>query len=177
MKQLILILCLLLSITVFSQEVQKRDTLKHYRYAIGMLGSYKTVGLQSEVKILKNLGIRLAGTRIRGYYRPKEFGLAGIGLITYYIPVNNQSIEPVVGLGGVFSLYNWNMDFDKGTLHDFNIGGGAGFSIRFSDKFRGGINVFAVNSFRADYNYLSNTMEITGRKFLLFPILTFDYLF
>lgn len=62
-------------------------------------------------------------------------------------------------------------------MKGLNLEGGIGANIRFCNKLRGGINVFAVNSFTTKYNYVNKTMEITGRKLLILPTVTFDYLF
>lgn len=75
MKQLSFLLILLSSIKLFGQAVNKPNPLNNYRYSIGFLGNHTTIEIQAEYKLFENLGIRIAGTRIFGYSRSKEFGI------------------------------------------------------------------------------------------------------
>jgi len=129
------------------------------------------------LKTRKTLGSELLAHRFFGYERAKEFGMAGIGLLTYYIPINSKFIEPFIGIGGVYSFYHWELFSKKGNINDFNIAGGIGANFRVTDHFRIGINLLAVNSYETDYKYLNDRIEITGRKPIFSPILSFDYLF
>ena len=45
----------------------------------------------------------MAGARQFDYDRKREYGLAGIGLLTYYLPTKSKLVEPLVGLGAVCS--------------------------------------------------------------------------
>lgn len=176
MKHLSILLFLLLSINLFAQE-ENSSPVKKYKYAVGVFGNHKVLGIQLESMIYKNFAIKIGGSKIFGYNSSNEFGFGMFGAISYYIPINSKVIEPVIGLGGVYSMYHWDVGFDSGNLNDFNIGGGIGINFRLSNKMRVGINVFAANSFKTDYNYETENMEITERNLLILPALTFDYLF
>lgn len=147
---------------------------KTYTTSLGILGNPKALGVQAEMRVLKQFGVRLAGAQLFTYDRQQEYGGGGIGLLTYYIPLRNKRIEPVLGLGGVYSLYHWDTGYDHGNLTDLNLSGGAGVNLRFSSDFRIGINVLAANSFEA--GYVDNTMRAVRRKVVLLPLLTFDVL-
>ena len=147
---------------------------KKYTASLGILANPKIIGLQAEVKFLKNFGARLGGIQVFDHRRQNEFGGGGIGLLTYYVPLKNARIEPVLGIGGVYSLYHWDLGFDKGNLTDLDIGGGLGVNLRFSSDFRLGFSVLAANGFVADY--VEGRMRTVGRKLVVMPALTFDVL-
>ena len=170
-------LCILLGISLGAQGQDApvpTPAYKKYRASLGILGNPKAIGLQAEVRFLKGFGARLSGIQSFDYHRQNEFGGGGIGLLTYYIPLKNPRIEPVLGIGGVYSLYHWNTGYGQGNLTDFNIGGGVGVNLRFSSDFRLGFSVLAANSFEADY--MDGAMHVVGRKLLIMPALTFDIL-
>ncbi len=147
-----------------------------YRAALGILGNPKVLGVQAEGRFGQHFGGRLVATQVFDSHRQNEFSAGGIGLLTYYIPLKNPRLEPVVGIGGVYSLYHWDLGANakKGTLTDFNVGGGMGLNLRFSNDFRAGINVLFANGFVADYQ--ADDMRIARRKLLVMPALTFDIL-
>ncbi|WP_210515474.1 hypothetical protein [Hymenobacter terricola] len=159
-----------------AQEVApKAAPYKSYKASLGILANPKVLGVQAEVRFLEHFGGRLVATQVFDYQRQNEFGGGGIGLLTYYIPLKNPRIEPVLGLGGVYSLYHWDLGYRNGTLTDFNVGGGLGVNLRFSNDFRAGLSVLAANGFTADY-VSGGDMRTVGRKLLLMPALTLDIL-
>lgn len=176
-KPVLLPLCLLLgaSLGAQAQDTSAPTTAyRKYTASLGIIANPKIIGLQAEVKFLKNFGARLGGIQVFDYQRQNEFGGGGIGLLTYYFPLKNARIEPVLGIGGVYSLYHWDLGYSKGNLTDFNVGGGLGLNLRFSNDFRLGFSVLAANGFVADY--VEGSMRAVGRKLLVMPALTFDIL-
>jgi hypothetical protein len=147
---------------------------KNYRAAVGLLGNPRALGVQAEVRVLKNFGVRLAGIQSFDYHRANERGGGATGLLTYYFPLKNKRLEPGLGIGGVYSLYHWNTGYRQGNLTDLNIGGGAGLNLRFSNDFRVGINVLVANGFEA--GNVDGTVRAVSRKLLVLPALTFDVL-
>ncbi|MBC8082214.1 MAG: hypothetical protein H7Z21_03320, partial [Hymenobacter sp.] len=133
--------------------------------SVGVLGTYKAVGLQADYRATGRFGVKLAGARQFGYERAGEYGLAGIGLLTYYFPTSSKLVEPLVGLGPVYSLYHWKLAGRGGTVDDWNVGGGFGTNLRFSNRFRTGLNVLLVNGFRAEYR--TGDMVVTGRRLVV----------
>ena len=163
------------SLEVWAQDVPtKAPAYKPYTFSFGILGNPKALGVQAEARFLKTFGARLAGLQIYDNYRHNEYGGGGMGLLTYYLPLKNERIEPVLGLGGVYSLYHWDNGYNSGTINDFNVGGAAGVNLRFSSDFRLGINVVAANGFEGAYT--DGTMRVARRKLLLLPLLSFDIL-
>ncbi|WP_310391432.1 hypothetical protein [Hymenobacter sp.] len=144
------------------------------RASIGVLGTYNAVGLQADYRFAKSWGVKLAGVRQFGYERPAEYGRAGIGLLTYSFPTRSQLVEPVVGVGAVRTVYHWALAGRSGNVTDWNVGGGFGANLRFSDRFRTGLNIFLVNGFRAEYQ--AGDMVVTSRRLVAFPTLTLDVL-
>ncbi|WP_156175899.1 hypothetical protein [Hymenobacter terrenus] len=175
-RRLLIAFALLLTpnLAARAQNLPAPPLYQPYRVALGIVGNPKALGVQAEARFLKNFGARLAGTQVFTYERQKEFGGGAIGLLTYYVPLKNKRIEPAVGIGGVYSLYHWDVGYDRGNLSDFNIGGGAGVNLRFSHDFRLGLNVLAANSFET--NYVEGSMRIVRRKLLVMPLLSFDIL-
>jgi hypothetical protein len=145
-----------------------------YRASFGILANPKALGIQAETRFWQHFGARLTVAQSFDY-RPRESGGAAIGLLTYYLPLRNPRIEPMVGIGTVYSLYRWNTGYDKGTLTDLNLGGGLGVNLRFHANFRTGISVLAANNFEAAYS--EGTMRVVRRRLLVMPALTFDVLF
>ncbi len=170
----------LVSVLVASLGAQAQDVptpaaaYKNYKASLGILGNPKVIGVQGEVRLLKHFGGRLVVTQVFDSHRQNEFSGGGIGLLTYYIPVKNKLVEPVVGIGGVYSLYHWDTGYNRGNLTDFNVGGGVGLNLRFSSAFRTGIHVLVANGFEAAA--VDGTMHAVGRKLLVMPALTFDVL-
>lgn len=177
MKNTLLALLWLAVLPAFGQasEVQPTAYPRH-KLSVGILGTYKAVGLQADYRFTDRWGVKLAGARQFDYDREKEYGLAGIGLITYYLPTNSPIIEPLVGLGTVGSFYHWDLAGRSGTVRDWNVGGGFGTNFRFSERFKTGVNVLLVNGFRSEYQYRAEDMVITGRRLVVFPTLTLDVL-
>jgi hypothetical protein len=177
-KPLLPLLLLLLAAAsrLSAQEVPAKATAyKTYKASFGMLGNPKVLGLQAETRFLQHFGGRLIATQVFDYQRQNEFGGGGIGLLTYYIPLKNPRIEPVLGIGGVYSLYHWDLGYNNGNLTDFNVGGGLGVNLRFSNDFRAGLSILAANGFKADYAR-GGDMQTVGRKLLIMPALTLDIL-
>lgn len=145
-----------------------------HRFALGALGTYQALGGQAEYRWARRWAVKLAGVRQFGYERPAESGRAGLGLLAYYFPTRSPLVEPVVGLGAVHSAYHWALAGNHGTVTDLNLGGGFGTNLRFSDRFRTGLNIFVVNGFRAEYR--AGDMVKTGRRLVVFPTLTLDLL-
>ena len=152
----------------------KSPSYPPYRFALGILGNPKALGVQAEVRFLKDFGARLAGVQQFDYQRANEYGGGGIALLTYYLPLKNKLIVPGIGLGAVYSLYHWDMGYDKGNLQDVNLCGGVGVNLRFSPNFRLGINTLVANGFEA--GYAEGSMRAVRRRLLLLPALTFDVL-
>ena len=144
------------------------------RFAVGVLGTYQAVGVQTDYRFARRWGVKLAGVQQFGYDRPAEYGRAGIGLLTYSLPTDFKLVEPVVGIGAVYSVYHWALAGGSGDVTDLNLGGGFGTNLRFNDRFRTGLNIFVVNGFRAEYR--AGDMVVTGRRLVVFPTLTLDVL-
>ncbi|MGY3087179.1 hypothetical protein ACVWYF_000205 [Hymenobacter sp. UYAg731] len=158
-----------------AQEAPSKPvSYQKYRAALGILGNPKVLGVQAEGRFGQHFGGRLVATQVFDSHRQNEFSAGGIGLLTYYIPLKNPRLEPVVGIGGVYSLYHWDLGYNKGNLTDFNVGGGLGLNLRFSNDFRAGINVLFANGFVADYQ--ADEMRVVRRKLLVMPAFTFDIL-
>ncbi|MCI1187567.1 hypothetical protein MON38_09060 [Hymenobacter sp. DH14] len=176
-KLLPFLLFLLAGLQAAAQEMSAKPVAyREYKAALGLLGNPKVLGVQAEGRFGQRFGGRLVATQVFDSHRQNEFSAGGIGLLTYYIPLKNPRLEPVVGIGGVYSLYHWDLgpNANKGTLTDFNVGGGAGLNLRFSNDFRAGINVLVANGFVADYQ--DGDMRVARRKLLVMPALTFDIL-
>ena len=62
----------------------------------------------------------------------------------------------------------------SGSIDDVNVGGGFGANLRFSERFKTGLNIFLANGFRAEY--AAGDRVVTGRKLVVFPTLTLDVL-
>jgi hypothetical protein len=144
------------------------------RFSVGVLGTYNAVGIQSDYRFTQRWGVKLAGVHQFGYERAAEYGRAGIGLLTYSLPTNFKFVEPMVGVGAVYTIYHWALAGGSGNVNDLNVGAGFGTNLRFSDRFRTGLNIFAVNGFRAEYQ--RGDMVVTGRRVVVFPTLTLDFL-
>jgi hypothetical protein len=175
MRTTLSILFGLATLPSFGQEVA--PSLVAYpvrKFAVGVLGTYNGVGIQSDYRFTQRWGVKLAGVQQFGYDRAAEYGRAGIGLLTYSLPTNFKLVEPVVGVGAVYSLYHWALAGGSGDVTDLNVGAGFGTNLRFTDRFRTGLNIFAVNGFRAEYQ--RGDMVVTGRRVVVFPTLTLDFL-
>ncbi|GAB3866354.1 hypothetical protein GCM10028824_06820 [Hymenobacter segetis] len=176
-KLLPFFLCSLTVSRLAAQEAPIKPTVyRKYTVALGILGNPKVLGVQAEGRFGPHFGGRLVATQVFDSHRQNEFSAGGIGLLTYYIPLKNPRLEPMLGIGGVYSLYHWDLgsNGNKGTLTDFNVGGGMGLNLRFSNDFRAGINVLFANGFVADYQ--ADEMRVAHRKLLVMPALTFDIL-
>ena len=176
-KLLPLLLFSLAAPRLAAQEVPTKPAIyQKYTVALGILGNPKVLGVQAEGRFGQHFGGRLVATQVFDSQRQNEFSAGGIGLLTYYIPLKNPRLEPVVGIGGVYSLYHWDLgpNDKKGNLTDFNVGGGIGLNLRFSNEFRAGINVLVANGFVAGYQ--ADDMRVLRRKLLVMPALTFDIL-
>lgn len=175
-----LLLFLLFSLTcsrLAAQEAPGKPAIyRKYTVALGILGNPKVLGVQAEGRFGQHFGGRLVAAQFFDSHRQNEFSAGGIGLLTYYIPLKNPRLEPVVGIGGVYSLYHWDLGShaNKGNLTDFNVGGGLGLNLRFSNNFRAGINLLVANGFVADYQ--AGDMRVARRKLLVMPALTLDVL-
>ena len=145
-----------------------------HRFSVGVLGTYNGLGVQSDYRFTSRWGVKLAGVQQFGYERAAEYGRAGIGLLTYSLPTDFKVVEPVVGVGAVYSRYHWALAGGSGDVTDLNVGAGFGTNLRFSDRFRTGLHIFSVNGFRAEYQ--SGDMVKTGRQVVVFPTLTLDFL-
>ena len=175
MRKLLLVLFLAPAAPLLAQNVLPTATpYPTYRASFGLLANPKALGIQAETRFWQHFGARLVVAQSFDY-RPQESGGAAIGLLTYYFPLRNPRIEPMVGVGAVYSLYRWNTGFDRGTLTDLNLGGGVGVNLRFHANFRTGISLLAANNFEAAYT--DGTMRAVRRRLLVLPALTFDVLF
>lgn len=175
MKKYLLLVIIWLPLQALAQTLGTATPNHDYKVAFGVLGTYQAVGLQSEFRFANQFAVKAIGAlTFDDQRRAGEHGGAGIGLLTYYIPTNNQFIEPAVGLGGIYSWYHWELYGSSGTIHDVNVGAAFGTNLRFSNHFRSGLNLFLGNGFRAEY--ATNEMAIVGRRLLVLPTLTFDFL-
>lgn len=175
MHNTLLILLCLACLPAFGQGTSAPpEACPAHRFSVGVLGTYQALGLQSDYRSAKRWGIKLAGARQFDYVRAGEYGLAGIGLVTYYLPTHSRLVEPLVGMGAVYSSYHWALAGRTGNVDDVNVGGGFGTNLRFSDRFKTGLNLFLVNGFRAEY--AADDMVVTGRRLVIFPTLTLDVL-
>ncbi|RYU81600.1 hypothetical protein [Hymenobacter persicinus] len=180
MKKQLLLPLLLLSTGLAAQDIPA-SPYEPYKTAVGILANPRLLGIQAERRVGPHFGLRLAATQVFDYHqRQNEFSAGGLGLLTYYLPVRNSRIEPVLGVGAVYSLYHWNLGITtnmrntKGNLQDVNLGGGAGMNLRFSNGFRAGFSLLAANGFRAEY--VENDMRIVERRLLVLPALSLDVL-
>ena len=174
MKSLLLITFSFLSVSVFAQEIQP-ESFKKYRSAYGVMGNHRALGIQGEYKFVRDFGFKVLGAKVLGYEKANDYGYAVISLITYYIPSKIKYIEPVLGLGGMYTLYHWNVSRKSGDIHDITFGGGFGLNFRFNDYFRTGINLFLANNYTSSYR--QGYLKKTGRELLVLPTLTLEYLF
>ncbi|MBH8569313.1 hypothetical protein KB206_10485 [Microvirga sp. STS02] len=181
LKLLPFLLCSLAVSRLAAQQAPAKPAIyRDYTVALGILGNPKVLGVQAEGRFGTHFGGRLVATQVFDSHRQNEFSAGGLGLLTYYIPLKNPRLEPVVGIGGVYSLYHWdlgpnsNNSNTKGNLTDFNVGGGMGLNLRFSNDFRAGINVLLANGFVADYQ--AGDMRVASRKLIVMPALTLDIL-
>ncbi|WP_375437174.1 hypothetical protein [uncultured Hymenobacter sp.] len=177
MRNYVLAALSLVALPALGQDVGNSPaTYPERNFSVGLFGTYKVVGLQADYRFANRWGVKVAGARQFDYDRQNEYGLAGIGLLTYYLPTNSKVVEPLVGLGAVRSLYHWELAGQSGAVTDWNVGGGFGTNFRFSQRFKTGLNVLLVNGFRAEYSYGAGDMIVTGRRVVVFPALTLDVL-
>ncbi|WP_073109328.1 hypothetical protein [Hymenobacter daecheongensis] len=176
MSKLLLLALILAAPGLAAQQIPaETSAYRPYKASLGILANPRVIGLQVEARLLRHFGVRAAGLQVfDANQRQNEFSAGGLGLLTFYIPLKNQRLEPVLGLGGVYSLYHWDVGHHRGNLHDVNLGGGAGLNLRFSNNFRAGFNVLAANGFRADY--VEGAMRVVGRRLLIMPALSLDVL-
>jgi hypothetical protein len=139
-----------------------------------VLGTYQTLGAQAEYRASPCLALKAIGARQFGQERRAEHAGAGIGLLTYYFPSQHQFLEPLVGVGGIYSWYHWDLLGTRGTIKDVNVGAAFGTNLRFNRRLRSGVNVFVGNGFRAEY--AEGRMYVAGRRLLVMPTLTLDWL-
>lgn len=175
MKNFSLFAVLLLCATL--AHAQANDATKparEYKFAFGVLGTYQAVGLQSEFRFNRSFAAKALGAWSFDQERQAEHGGAGIGLVAFFLPTTHRFIEPVVGAGPMYSWYHWDLNDTRGTIHDVNVGGAVGTNLRFSRRFRSGLNVFVGNGFRADY--AGRKMSIVSRRLLVLPTLTLEVL-
>ncbi|MBC8084731.1 MAG: hypothetical protein H7Z21_16150 [Hymenobacter sp.] len=173
MKNILLVLFAMAALPALGQDANVQPTpWPARRVSIGVLGTYNAVGLQADYRFARSWGVKLAGVGQFGYERPAEYGRAGIGLFTFSFPTRSRLVEPVVGLGAVRTVYHWALAGRSGNVTDWNVGGGFGTNLRFSDRFRTGLNIFLINGFRAEYQ--AGDMVVTGRQLVAFPTLTMD---
>jgi hypothetical protein len=144
------------------------------KFSVGVLGTYNGLGIQSDYRFTQRWGVKLAGVHQFGYERAAEYSRAGIGLLTYSLPTNFKLVEPVVGVGAVYTNYHWALAGGSGDVNDLNFGVGFGTNLRFTDRFRTGLNIFVVNGFRAEYQ--AGDMKIIDRQVRVFPALTLDFI-
>ena len=175
MKSIIVSFCLLFAIQACAQDSLQSKQFKKCKFAFGVLGNHRAIGLQVEYKFYRNFALRALGAKVLGYDKPTEYGYAGIGLISYYFPTDVRFIEPVIGIGCIYTLYHWDIAGRSGNLSDINIGGGFGTNFRFSNHFRTGVNIFLANNYNTEYK--KGEMNISSRKLLILPTLTLDLLF
>ncbi len=171
MKHLLLLLTATYS---FSYAQAQTPAKPAYRVAVGALGSYRTVGLLGEVRLSRPLGVKLAGVLTSDGTVPDEYSTAGIGQVAYYLPCRLTWLEPVVGLGGIYTRYHWKQYGQSGTVRDLNVGGSFGANLVFHPHLRTGVQVFVANGFRGAYS--DNAMRISGRRLLALPALTLEVL-
>lgn len=168
-----LVVFVLLNNKAFGQHDSLPENKNKHDLTIGFIANPLTLGVETEYKFYKNIGVRFIGTRILGYQRPNEYGYAGIGLITFSAPSDFKLLEPVIGFGCVYTLYHWDYKGFKGDITDLNIGGGFGTNFKFTDRFKAGINLFLANGYEAKFRNGINS--ITNRKMLIFPTLSIDF--
>ncbi|MCC3158494.1 hypothetical protein LJ737_14685 [Hymenobacter sp. 15J16-1T3B] len=147
-----------------------------YRVAVGVLGSYRTVGLLGEVRARGPWALKLAAVRQSDGTVPGEYSAAGIGLLTYYLPTALKTVEPMIGVGGLYSRYHWQQRGGRGNVHDVNVGGSFGANVRFHPHLRTGLQLFVANGFRAEYDEGAATMRKAGRRLLVLPALALEVL-
>ncbi|GAB3823544.1 hypothetical protein [Hymenobacter jeollabukensis] len=152
------------------------DSPPPYRAAVGVLGSYRTVGLLGEVRARGPWALKLAAVRQSDGTIPGEYSTAGLGLLTYYLPTHLKAVEPMIGVGGLYSRYHWQQHGGRGHVRDLNVGGGFGANVRFHRHLRTGLQLFVANGFRAEYDEGGATMRKTGRRLLVLPALTLEVL-
>lgn len=169
----ILFVSILTSYSGFGQDTDT-NTFKKYKAAFGIIGNHKALGIQGEYKSVKNFGAKAIMAKVFGYEKSSEYGYAGIALLTYYIPTKIKLVEPVIGVGGIYTLYHWTLPYKSGDIHDVNFGGGFGINFRFSDSFRTGINIFVANGYNSGYR--QGEIKITSRQVLILPTLTLEFL-
>ncbi|OWP62742.1 hypothetical protein CDA63_12580 [Hymenobacter amundsenii] len=171
MKHLLLLLTATFSLSYAQAQTPTTPT---YRVAVGVLGSYRTVGVLGEVRLTPHFGLKLAGVRNYDSTVPDEYSTAGIGQLAYYLPCRLTWLEPVVGLGGIYTRYHWKQYGQSGTVRDLNVGGSFGANVVFHPRLRTGVQVFVANGFRSAYS--DNAMRISGRRLLALPALTLEVL-
>lgn len=163
----------LLSLPGYSQPVTEKD----YHLAVGALGTYQAIGLQAELSLPYHFGVRLAGVKELGHERTSEYAYTNIGLLTYTFTSYIPFLEPTVALGGVYSIYHWDLLNTTGNIYDLSIGGGFALNFRFSQRSRAGANLFVLDTFKARYDNREMRMIKEGRKMQVFPVLSLDFLF
>ena len=169
----LVIISFVISIACYGQELET-NTFKNYKAAIGIIGNHKALGIQGEYKFANSFGIKGIGAKVFGYEKTSEYGYAGIALFTYYIPTKIKFIEPVLGVGGIYTLYHWTLPYNNGDINDVNFAGGFGINFRFSDHLRTGINMFFANGYNTGYR--QGEIKITSRKLMILPTLTLEFL-
>ncbi|RAK69406.1 hypothetical protein [Hymenobacter edaphi] len=177
MKLLLLLASPLLALPAAAQTpAAAPDSPPPYRVAGGVLGSYRTVGLLGEVRAGGPWALKVAAVRQSDGTIPGEHSTAALGLLTYYLPTHLKAVEPLLGVGGLYSRYHWQQRGGRGTLPDVNVGGGFGANVRFHRHLRTGLQLFVANGFRAEYDAAAATMRKTGRRLLVLPALTLEVL-
>ncbi|MFD2787092.1 hypothetical protein [Hymenobacter rubripertinctus] len=171
MKQLLLLLAATGSISLAYAQAPTTPT---YHVAVGVLGSYRTAGVLGEARLTPHFGLKLAGVLTSDGTVPDEYSTAGIGQVAYYLPCHLTWLEPVVGLGGIYTSYHWQQYGQSGTVRDLNVGGSFGANVVFHPRLRTGVQVFVANGFRGAYS--DNAMRISGRRLLALPALTLEVL-
>lgn len=174
MKKHLLLAVFILPLKGWAQTPAAAEPHADYKFAVGVLGTYQAVGLQSEFRFSERLAVKAVGARVFDQVRKAEHSGAGIALLTYYFPTDYKLIEPLVGMGGIYSWYHWDLYGTNGTIHDLNAGAVFGTNLRFSSRFRSGLNLFVGNGFRAEYQ--RDEMKVIGRRLLVLPTLTLDFL-
>lgn len=173
MRPLLLLLFGLAALPSLGQEAA--PSLAAYpvrKFSGGVLGTYNALGMQSDYRFTPRWGVKLAGVHQGGDERAAEYSRAGIGLLTYSLPATIQWVEPVVGVGAVYTNYHWALAGGSGDVNDLNVGAGFGTNLRFTDRFRTGLHLFIVNGFRAEYQ--AGDMKVIDRQVRVFPALTLD---